>query len=248
VLAAGFDSYAARTFGGVFLGTQPEGAACDRPDGKKNTFASVCEPGLLCVTGTDGMSTCVALAAPGEPCPVLPDNASSTCLERKGPDKDGEFESAFASLTCVPTVPGSAMGTCRTSAADGSPCDDARQCENGRCASTLAGEARTCGPKLANGVNCELDGECASGRCAIATSTCASRLPDGSECTASVDCESGGCNGRTDPNTLGTCGAPVVPPPPLPKGSPCVWHEECGSELVCDAGFCGERLCEDFVY
>jgi hypothetical protein len=246
ILAAGFDSYSARTFGSVFLGTRRAGAPCHRVDGKKNAFASVCEPGLMCVTGTDGANTCVALAAPGEACPVLPENATSTCLERKAPDKDGEFESAFASLTCVPTSPGSAAGTCRTAAPDGSPCDDARQCAGGRCASALTGEAPTCGPKLANGSSCELGEECESGRCATPIRTCESRLSDGSECTAAVDCESGACNGRDDPGVLGTCGPPVVPPEPLPKGSACVWHEDCGSMLVCDVGFCGERLCQDF--
>ena len=39
-----------------------------------------------------------------------------------------------------------------------------------------------------------------------------------------------------------------TPPAPLPKGSACVVCEECGDMLVCDVGFCGERLCEDFVY
>jgi hypothetical protein len=247
VLAAGFDSYSALTFGGVFLGTLPAGASCDTPDGKKKTSASACEPGLLCLTGADGANTCVALAAPGEACPVVADNATSTCLERKDPDRDGEFESAFASLTCVPTSPGSPTGTCRTAAPDGSPCDDARQCAGGRCAPALAGEAPTCGPKLANGGSCETDVECESGRCAFISGTCEPRLPDDSECTAAVECESGACHRPVDSAASGSCGPPMIPAPALPKGSACVEQKECGSALSCDAGLCRERLCDDFA-
>lgn len=249
ISAAGFDSYSARSFGGVFVGTHDEGESCVQVDDKQHAGTSVCAPGLLCLEGADGTSTCARLAGPGEACPVLATNPDSTCLDRRVPDRDGEFESAFASLTCIPTTAGSATGTCRTDAPNGSPCDHYQQCESGRCDFDTDGTMPTCAPKGANGAPCSLGFDCESGRCVLGSPTlCAAALPDGSECASDADCETGTCDLPTDGSSgPGVCG-PVTTAPLLPIGAACTENAECLPGTLCDSGHCAAPFCEDFVY
>lgn len=248
VAAAGLDSYTTHTLGGVYRGTQPAGSPCAKPESKKGASPSPCEPGLICLKGADGTNTCVPLAPPGEPCPVLGDNPSSSCLERQAPDRDGEFETAFAGLTCVPDAPGSATGTCRTAAPDGSPCDRSSQCAGGRCDLGSGSGAGACAQKLDAGSVCALDDDCASGRCdGGSPGACAPQLPDGSNCARSPDCSSGSCNFADGMSGLGTCGPKPVSLG-LPKGSACTRSDDCETSLLCAPDMtCRARVCEDFI-
>jgi hypothetical protein len=240
VVTLGIDSYRAHSLGGVFVGTVPAGGDCGADDDpKKNMTVSRCGEGHLCLTGTDGRNTCVPFAGLGEACPVIPDNAGSSCLLRQGPDRDGEFQSASETLSCIPDGPGSTTGTCEQRAPDGSPCDEHPQCASGHCGDD------GCFQPLADGEACLEESDCASWTCGGgAASVCVTRLPDGSSCTASYECASSLCSVPAG-GAQGTCTAPTQAPAEL--GAPCTESAGCVSgycEIAVAGGTCVERACQ----
>jgi len=194
----GWDSYEGQTFGGAFIGTLEAGSECGGADDKTRAGASFCREGLLCLPAADGSNRCVAAAAAGAPCPVVPGYPASSCLERKPADPDGSFTSAEAGLTCVPDASGSETGTCSPRLANGSDCTDPAECASGRCQFTV--EPPVCAERVPGGADCLIDEDCATRACryedaSASLGVCASPgvLPPGSPCMIGTECESGWC-------------------------------------------------------
>ena len=239
----GLDSYSAHGFGGVFRGTLSAGSTCTYAQSKKNPGTGECADGLLCLPDAGGTNRCVAIAEPGEACPVTAEHPDSSCLLRQPPDSDNEFESAFDALICLPNANSTTDGTCGTAAPNGSACNDNDQCESRRCASS-----DVCMAKLGVDGTCNSSSDCESGHCQFSTpsSICAPKLADGASCFQNAECVNGGCNPTSESN-VSRCGPLPPAPTPQPLGAACTDSNECDS-LFCRAGECKPRVCEVFDY
>lgn len=231
----GFDSVSGHTFGGVFRGTLDAGSECE-PDRKAEPGVSYCREGLLCLLASDQVHRCAPIAAPGEACPVVPEDPGSSCLERRPVDPDGTFTSAQSDLACVPDTAGSETGTCQRGAADGTHCAHHSQCDSGFCQVTEGEEVQsTCARRAANGRTCFEPNACDSGRCDFSMDppTCAEPSPKGGDCLIAEDCASGHCVWAED-ESFGTC---EEAPTPLAPGA------ECGAQDACAGGLCVDNVC-----
>jgi hypothetical protein len=247
------DSSELYSFAGVFTGTHEIGTPCAHPVSFKGGFndcrEGVCAPNA---SGTGGV--CIALVAVGEACDASGDhNLLSTtkrlCFDRRMADIDGEYESAFDSVSCIPTAPGSATKVCAADLADGQPCDSDEACRSARCLGTGVVHEAYCAAKLTDGQPCTSHGDCTSGAChSGATPVCGAPLADGEECFSSNEaCASGSCN---DAVSTGFCG----PPPSKAIGAACTSAAECitsghgGSrDKVCAGGACIADICASYL-
>ena len=245
-VALGFDSYSGHTFGGTFLGTLPPGAECGEADDKSRPGVSLCQEAHLCLTAADGVTRCVAAAAEGAPCPLVPSDPGSSCFEHKAADSDGNLTSAHADLSCVPATPRADMGTCRRGAPDGSACSNAAQCASGLCRSDETGTSAACAQPLSNDAECTDPAECSSGRCNFFEDPprCAERLSDALECLIDEDCANGACRFAADAE-LGTCAHPE-PPARLTRGAACTETSQCASGACAD-GACRAPICTRYA-
>ncbi|HEY3494023.1 MAG TPA: hypothetical protein VGK73_05025 [Polyangiaceae bacterium] len=239
-VALGFDSYAGHTLDGSFLGTLPAGSECGDADAKSLTGVTFCAEGHLCLPAADGVSRCVAAAAEGERCPIVPNEPGSSCYERRPADPDGHYDSAHVDLVCVPDSPGSESGTCQRHAPDGNSCSNQAQCASEFCLFEEPKAPGVCSPRLANGEACVEYPQCESGRCDVTADppTCADAAADGRECLFDEDCESGQCRAEDPNEVFGVCASDVVPGP-VPPGS------SCGLEDTCDGGLCLDGVCQE---
>jgi hypothetical protein len=239
----GIDSYRAKSFDGVFVGTVPAGGPCEGTERKDEVGVTRCSENHRCLTGADGTSTCVPIAGLGEPCPVLPDQLDSSCLVRREADADGEFNSSFEDLSCIADAPGSALGTCRRDAPDGSACFNSEQCVSGRCAIDDTFTSWSCVPLVADGELCSSDADCTSKYC-DSRNLCAQPAANGVACASSSACTSGFCD-LPDGGVTGTC-AEATLGTLAARGAPCADDSECASgncEVAVAGGTCLEHVC-----
>jgi hypothetical protein len=237
----GFDSVSVYTFAGVWLGTRAPGESCPVPLGQKGGV-NTCKPGAFCVAAsrTDDAGRCVVLAARGEACDLGP-APRRMCFDKRPPDNDDEFESAFDFLVCIPNAPGATEGTCRAELADGSPCESGESCKSGRCAEPEDSLASgSCAAKLAVGGACDWSGDCVSGACG--DGRCSGLIANGSNCDFdSRSCMSQSCHApdnQTDGTSPGVCG----PKLDKPLGASCTQGYECASD-VCRGDKCLNPIC-----
>ncbi|HEV8247059.1 MAG TPA: hypothetical protein VGP93_14880 [Polyangiaceae bacterium] len=232
------DSLEVHSYAGAFLGTHELGSACTLPVGYKGGVSD-CREGL-CAGSDSGAGKCIELAALGEGCSASGDEnlVSSTtrlCFDLRPADSDGEYESAFDSLSCV-------SGVCARNLDSGAPCDDDEACQSGRCAS-VGVQMGECTPKLPDGEVCSSGGDCQSGACdyGATPSLCGPPLADGSDCSYDdAACASGSCNQTNQSG--GTCGAP----PMGAIGEPCAGDYECITK-TCRLEKCWADICGDYL-
>jgi hypothetical protein len=234
------DSVEVYSLASVFQGTRAIGSTCSSPVTYKGGVSD-CREGVCAPNGAGG-GTCVSFVGLGDECDGSGDDlfdATTTrlCHDRRAPDRDGEYESSFDSLSCVPSSPGSATRVCARGLADGLPCKgDASDelCAGGSCV------AGVCAAKLANGAPCANHAECQSKACQNSEPRiCGPLLADGEPCSYSDEaCASGACN---DPLGVGgTCG----PAPSRAIGESCGLSSDCVSEGHGDSR---DRVCQDQI-
>jgi hypothetical protein len=248
------DSSELYSFAGTFTGTHALGAPCTLPVGYKGGVND-CREGV-CARNSGGTGgVCISLVGEGEECDASGDeNLVATtkrlCFDHRPADSDGEYESAFDSLGCVPSTPGAATKVCTKNLADGQPCGSSSACRSGRCVVTGAPHDGVCTAKLADGAPCSSHQECASGACENgAPRVCGALLPDGEPCDYSdAACASGSCNDPT--GGPGFCG----PAPSRNVGQTCTSSIDCISsgsgnsrDGVCNAGQCIADICAGYL-
>lgn len=243
------DSRELYSLAGTFTGTHELGSPCTLPVGYKGGVSD-CREGV-CARNEAGGGVCIALVGVGEPCDASGDhNFNSTtprlCFERRLSDSDGEYESAFDSLSCIPTAPGAATRVCAKNLADGEPCHAGEACRSGRCVGTGVPREGLCAAKLMDGVACTSHTECLSGACGNREPrVCGALLADGEFCEARNEaCASGSCNDSDGSGSF--CG----PAPSRKIGEACSSSMECISaghgdsrDTVCLAGRCVADIC-----
>jgi hypothetical protein len=248
-VALGLESGQVWSYAGTFTGTRALGQPCRLPVSYKGGVSD-CREGACAPDGAGG-GVCIALAGEGEACDEsgedqLKSTTGRLCFdERAAVDSDGEYESAFDSLSCVPSSPGATSRVCVRGLADGEPCRSGDPCRSGLC-SQVDGADRVCVPKGANGAGCASHGECESGACKPAEPrVCGPLLANGEPCGyAASACQSGSCN---DPDgTGGFCG----PAPSRLPGEPCASSVDCitaghgdSRDKVCHEGRCIADVC-----
>ncbi len=242
-IAADFklDSLSASAWNGVFTGTVEAGAVCAIRPGHK-AVPQDCKEGLLCTAWSDGTSRCVTLVGPGEACDTGAD-ASRRCFQRRAPDRDGEFETAYDLYVCIPTAAGAATGTCQTQLDNGQPCDAGVACRSGFCTGSTPGAA-VCSAKLPNGEACGTGAACLSGACKRNADggVCIEPLANGEPCENDDQrCASGSCH-ASPAEEAGVGGGVCGLKEERPAGSPCSNSNECAAKL-CKASTCQERIC-----
>jgi hypothetical protein len=247
------DSEELYSFAGVFTGTHALGSPCTLPVGFKGGVSD-CREGL-CAPDGQGGGACIALAREGEPCDVSGDhNLTSTagrlCFDRRPPDNDGEYESAFDSLSCTPAGPASTMRVCRRDLDDGEPCGSSGACLSGICEVGDVPREGICVPKRRNGEACEAHVQCESGACQNGEPrTCGPKLAEGAPCDYSdAACASGTCH--SGDGNGGVCG----PAPGRMLGESCSNSFECIStghggsrDGTCHEGRCVADVCVPFL-
>jgi hypothetical protein len=242
----GFDSITGLNYGGVFVGTLGPGEECgEGRDSKSILGATYCREGFLCLPDTDGVNRCVAMALPGDPCPVVPSNPGSSCHQRRPADPNGTFKSAEVDLVCVPDGPDT--GTCEHDAPDGTPCEFHEQCESRFCrVSEESGVPGVCTRRLGNGEACIEPAACDGGRCdfAVDPPICAERSADGADCLIDEDCELGACRYEDETSAFGACHERR---PALPTGAECGPNDTCEGVSLCADGVCLAPACTDFI-
>ncbi len=246
------DSLEVYSLGGVFTGTHALGSVCTLPVSYKGGVSDCAEG--LCAADAAGGGMCIALASEGDPCDASgDDHLDSTtprlCFEERAADADGEYESAFDSLSCAAPAAGG-VKVCARDLADGQDCDSDITCASGRCAS-VGVQQGVCSPKAAAGEACSSSGDCSSGACRYDAlpNVCGALLGDGLSCVYDdAACQSGSCN---DPDgSGGFCG----PPPSRAIGESCSASTDCISsghgdsrDGVCHEGVCVADVCADYL-
>jgi hypothetical protein len=248
------DSLELYSLGGVFTGTRALGSPCTGPVGYKGGISD-CREGVCAPNTTGGGGVCISLVGAGEECDASGDHNFNSgtkrlCFDRRPSDTDGEYESAFDSLSCVPSVSGGTKRVCARDLANGEPCNSDEGCRSGRCLGTGTPHVAFCAPKTLDGQPCTSHAECEHGACQNGTPrVCGAPLGDGEPCAFDVHaCASGSCN---DPNgSGGFCG----PAATRGIGEPCSSSIECvgsGSgnsrDKVCAAGHCIADICANYL-
>jgi hypothetical protein len=239
----GWDSVTAYDYGGVLTGAHALGDTCTLPAGFKGGVQD-CQDGSICWSVNGGQARCVLRVGLGEAC-ELGDNPARVCLDRRPPDSDDEFASAFESLMCTPTAAGATTGTCSNNLADGQPCRQNETCQSGLCVYTAPGTA-SCQPKLGNGQACLDGGECLSGACRLGDGgggLCSDTLlADGEACGYDdASCASGSCHtpdDQTSGQSPGVCGPKIT----RATGEACAQGYECVTG-VCRSNQCLAHIC-----
>lgn len=238
------NSLEAYSLAGTFRGTHELGAACTLPVGYKGGISD-CSEGL-CAPDEAGSGRCIGLGALGDPCDAsgnhnLTSATTVLCFDVRPPDSDGEYESAFDSLSCVPSTPGAATLVCSRALQDGQPCDADEACASARC-SASAPNVGECAPKLDDGDVCSSSHDCSSGACDPTTQRCSAPLADGAACSYTDSaCASGSCH-DTDDGAGGTCG----PAPTALIGEACSTDDQCVTG-TCRTGLCFADICGDYL-
>jgi hypothetical protein len=227
------------SWAGTFSGTLGLGSACSHPVSYKGGVSD-CRSDLACAPKSGGGATCVALVGLGEDCDVSGDenlqgSSARICFDHRAPDSDGEYESAFDSLSCVPASAGSSRHICSRELGVGNSCDGGDACESGRCVSS-GGGAKACAAPLADGATCVASSDCESGSCY--GSVCGAPKADGDPCLVDADCQSGSC--RRGDQSVGICGGGSA------VGEPCSTDADCATE-TCRAGSCWADICGDYL-
>jgi hypothetical protein len=232
----GLDSVSVYGMDGVYEGTREVGQSCTVALGTKGGI-NTCKAGALCWPDENDQGRCLALVGKGKACD-LGAAGRNLCHDRRPPDNDNEFETAFDALTCVPDSPGASTGTCRDQLEAGSVCGLDEACKSGRCAEGT-GDESMCMAKLADGAKCLNRSDCQSGAC---SGVCSAPLADGMKCGYDdLNCQSGSCHTIDDASSgtsPGSCG------PKLAKklGAACTQGYECESQ-TCRDDVCRPRLC-----
>jgi hypothetical protein len=171
-------------------------------------------------------------------------------FDRRPPDNDGEYESAFDSLSCTPAGPASTMRVCRRDLDDGEPCGSSGACLSGICEVGDVPREGICVPKRRNGEACEAHVQCESGACQNGEPrTCGPKLAEGAPCDYSdAACASGTCH--SGDGNGGVCG----PAPGRMLGESCSNSFECIStghggsrDGTCHEGRCVADVCVPFL-
>ena len=234
------------SWAGTFIGTKALGQACSLPVGYKGGFND-CAEGVCAAAGAEasGGGNCIALVRLGDACDASGDhNLKATtarlCFDARPADSDGEYESAFDSLSCVPGAAGG--NVCARELAVGQPCNNDEACSSGRCQSTGV-QMGECAELLADGQPCISGGDCISGSCPsdpTAGSLCAPPRADGQPCSLSSQCTSGGCYDTGAGSEV--CAAPLA----RAIGEACASDTDCATE-VCRMGICWADVCGNFL-
>jgi hypothetical protein len=249
-VATGDLRYDAEAAGRLLTRLERDGAPC-----VKETFLALGLDSGVCASDGAGAGACIEFVGENAECDASGDeNLLATvrrlCHDRRPPDVDGEYASAFSVLSCVALTSGSTVRTCVRGLPDGQSCTDADQCLSGLC-SYPADEASsgTCEPRRANGEPCAAHLECASGACASGEPRrCGSLLVDGEPCDFSdAACASGFCNWLVD-GVSPFC----APAPSRRPGESCASGAECVAERsesleLCDGGRCIRDVCATYA-
>ena len=254
--ALALDSSELYSFAGVFTGTHALGSPCTSPVGYKGGLND-CREGV-CAPDPAGGGVCIALVGVGEECDASGDeNLNSTttrlCFEQRPPDSDGEYESSFDSLSCLPAAAGGTARICMRDLEDGELCSNDAICASGRCASDGVQEP-VCAAKLADSQPCASSGDCVSGACRydVEPPVCGAPLADAQPCSYdNGSCASGNCFATsTDVISGGVC----RPAPTRAPGESCSQSYECISaghgdsrDGTCQDGVCYADICVDYL-
>jgi hypothetical protein len=235
------------SWAGTFTGTKALGAACKSPVGYKGGFndcaEGVCAGADIADEGAGG--TCIALVGLGDACDASGDqNLKATtgrlCFDARPADSDGEYESAFDSLSCAPG--GAAGNVCARGLAVGQACNGREACSSGRCQSTGV-QMGVCAELLADGQSCISGSDCLSGSCPSAPTgmpVCAPPSADGQPCALGSQCLSGGCYDNGAGSQV--CAAPLA----RAMGEACANDFDCTTQ-VCRMGTCWADICGDYL-
>jgi len=252
-LALELDSVELYSLAGTFVGTGALGDACRHPVGYKGGISD-CREGV-CAPDDAGGGVCIAFVGLGEECDAggnanFDSTSARFCHEVRMGDQDGEYETSFDRLACLPSASNSSVRTCQHDLADGTACRTSYVCTSGYCEyPSIAAELGVCSPKRANGEPCESSGACASGACQnAAPRVCGALLVDGEPCVYSNEaCASGRCNDLVDPVVCGPRAGRAV-------GDTCTMSSECISDSPagpfagsCHDGRCIHDICEAFL-
>lgn len=243
------DSVETYSLAGVFLGTRALGEPCTHPVEYKGGFSD-CREGVCAWDGAEA-GVCIAFVGLGEECDASGDqNFRSTvarlCHDRRQPDDDGEYESAFDSLICAAS---GGSRRCLNDRPDGAACHSSEACRSGLCLNDTKSTEGVCTAKLANGEPCQAHLECASGACQnVEPRVCGPLLADGQACEYShAACASGVC-GKIATDVV------CVSPGTLARGEACTQSAECMSngggqsrESACQAGHCVADICAGYA-
>jgi hypothetical protein len=242
------------SFAGTFKGTRELGSPCTLPVSYKGGISD-CREGACASDGIGG-GVCIALVGEGEPCDESGDhNLVSTtarlCFDdARPPDSDGEYESAFDSLSCNPTASGAATGTCVRDLANGGPCGSRSACQSGRCIGSDVPNEGVCAAKLPDGEVCMGHLDCQSGACGNGNPrVCGPKLENGQPCDYDdAACASGSCN------DLDVSGGVCSPAPTRALGESCSSSFDCVSaghggsrDAVCHSGICVADICANLL-
>jgi hypothetical protein len=244
------DSVELYSLGGVFRGTRAPGSPCTMAVGYKGGISD-CGEGVCAPDGSGG-GICIRFVGPGEECDASGDDhfdstTARLCHDRRLADSDGEYESAFDSLSCLPTTTGSPTRVCVGQIADGEPCQHSSSCQSGACLGSP--DAGLCSAKLMDGEPCAAHGDCQSGACQNGEPrVCGAPLADAEPCEYSSEaCASGFCNDLDGGS--GFC----APAPTREVGEPCSSSAECisqghgdSSRGLCQAGVCVADICAEY--
>jgi hypothetical protein len=161
------------------------------------------------------------------------------CFDHRPADSDGEYESAFDSLSCVPGAAGKTV--CARGLANDQPCNDDEACSSGRCQSTGV-HMGVCAELLADGQPCSSGGDCVSGSCPenpAGMPVCEPPRADGEPCSLGPECASGGCYGAVGSEV---CAVPLA----RAIGETCGSDADCATQ-VCRMGTCWADICRDYL-
>jgi hypothetical protein len=229
------------SWAGTFTGTKALGDACSLPVNYKGGFSDCAEGACAPADATSG--TCIALVGLGEACDASGDHnfkatTAHLCFDHRPSDSDGEYESAFDSLSCVPGATGASV--CARGLANDQPCNDDEACSSGRCQSTGV-QMGVCAELLADGEPCSYGGDCLSGSCPANPSgtVCEPPRADGEPCSLGAECASGGCYGSPGSQV---CAVPLA----RAIGEACGSDADCTTQ-VCRMGTCWADICGDYL-
>lgn len=172
---------------------------------------------------------------------ALVSTTARLCFDARAVDSDGEYETAFDSLSCVPGANGAFV--CSRDLDAGQPCHNGEACRSGRC-NYIGPNVAVCAPKLEDGEPCVAAGDCTSGGCLPSTTSanvCAPKKNEGAACGVDSDCVSGLCRqaaGQPGPVCRSSRGSA--------NGEPCLEDDDCAAR-VCRRGVCWADICGDYV-
>jgi hypothetical protein len=181
----GWDRQDMLTFGGIFRGHLPPGAACNLPFAPFR--ANECLGGVCMLDGND-QGQCAPAMDVGDTC-----TEGAVCFDMEAPVSFRTFVEGTFFGRCEEQRHGAPV--CVRRAADLEACEEDDACASGRCV------ARTCIPKSAPGERCIRSTDCAAGSCRAGTCY-TPELALGEACQRHADCASEACR-------AGVCAEPI---------------------------------------